>query len=119
MCPGEGTLCPPCRFFEHCILTDRALKLMLYEFASSFILNIEHVISKFFLINRIICPHRLVWRCPSRTVAYYRNFNSLLYHLSFRNLMQILLYDFCLNTLPVYNTTFFLSLGSSLHISAQ
>ena len=30
---------PSCRFFDGCILTGRALKLILYDFSSSFILN--------------------------------------------------------------------------------
>ena len=29
----------PCQFFDCCILTDRALKLILYDFSSNFILN--------------------------------------------------------------------------------
>ena len=28
-----------CQFFDYCILTGRALKLLIYDFASSFILN--------------------------------------------------------------------------------
>ena len=33
------TLCLPCRFFDRCILTGRALELILYDFSSNFIMN--------------------------------------------------------------------------------
>ena len=46
-------------FFDHGILTGRALKLTLFEV---FFLCIEHVAGKGFLISHIICPHRLVCR---------------------------------------------------------
>ena len=36
---GGGTLCSPCRFFDHCSLTGRALKPISYDFSSNFILN--------------------------------------------------------------------------------
>ena len=36
---GGGTHCAPCRFFDRCILTGRALKLILYDFSSNFTLN--------------------------------------------------------------------------------
>ena len=40
-CPrkGGGHILPPCQFFDHCILTGRALKLILYDFPSNFVLN--------------------------------------------------------------------------------
>ena len=46
--PWEKRQCapPPCRLFDRCILTGSALKLILYDFSSNFILNIRLV--KFF-----------------------------------------------------------------------
>ena len=82
---GRGKIVPPRRFFDRCILTGRALKLILHDFSSNFILNMWPV--KLFLIIWIICPHRLVSRWPSTIVAYYGVVDSLLHRLSFRNWM--------------------------------
>ena len=68
----------PYRFFDRCISTGRALKLISYDFSSNF--YIEHITSKIFLFSRIICP-------VSTTVAYCGIVDSLLHDLSFRNLM--------------------------------
>ena len=36
---ARGYIVHPCRFLDLCILTGRALKLILYDFSSNFILN--------------------------------------------------------------------------------
>ena len=54
---GGGAHFAPYRFSDCCILTGRALKLILCDFS-----YIEYVTSKIFLISRIICPHWLVCR---------------------------------------------------------
>ena len=75
---GDNVPPPPCRFFYRCILSGSALKLILYDFSSNFILNMWSV--KFFLISRIICQR--VYRWPSVTAAYYGIVDSLLHRLS-------------------------------------
>ena len=62
---------PPCRFFDRCILTDRALKLILFDFSSNFILNMSTV--KFFdqsnnlpipvYLSVTVNDCRLLWNC--------------------------------------------------------
>ena len=74
-----------CRFFDCCILTGSALKLILYGFP--LILYWTYETSKMFLINRIIFRHRCVFRWPSTTVTYYGIVDSLLHRFSFRNWM--------------------------------
>ena len=92
ICPGSTLYPPPPRWlFDHCILTDRALKLILYDVSSNFMWNMWPL--NFFLISQIICPHWLVCWWPSTTVAYYGIVNSLLHHLSFRNWIYIWLFD--------------------------
>ena len=50
--PRETYCVPPCRFFDRCILTDRALKLILHDFSPNFILNMWPV--KFFWSGKYI-----------------------------------------------------------------
>ena len=69
---GEGgTLCPPCRFFDRSLLTGRALKFILYEFSSNFVLNMGPV-TFFDQSNNLPTPAclsvtvndcRLLWNC--------------------------------------------------------
>ena len=72
----------PSRFFDHCILTDRALKLILYGFFSI----MDHVTSKFFFdqSNNLPTPAclsmtvnncRLLWNC--RFIATPPQFQKL------------------------------------------
>ena len=40
---GRGHIVPPCRFFDRSLLTGRALKFILYDFSSNFVLNMGPV----------------------------------------------------------------------------
>ena len=67
---GDNVPPPPCRFFYRCILSGSALKLILYDFSSNFILNMWSV--KFFFdqsnnlpacLSVTINDCRLLWNC--------------------------------------------------------
>ena len=80
-----------CRFFYRCILNGSALKHILHGFPLILYWTYEN--SKIFVISRIIFRHRCVFRWPSTTVTYYGIVNSLLHRFSFRNWMEIWLFD--------------------------
>ena len=67
---GDNVPPPPCRFFYRCILSGSALKLILYDFSSNFILNMWSVNFFFDQSNNLpaclsvtINDCRLLWNC--------------------------------------------------------
>ena len=99
-------MCPPCRFFDHCILTGSPWKLILHDFSSNFILVMWLVNTGVFLgdLKRLSLMMELLIHCYTALVLEIEckfGYLSATYKVT------------------VYHTTFFLSLGSSLQISGQ